>query len=459
MEEIIDEKEEEEIFTLSDSEIQSIEEDIEKGEIDAVETAISSLSGSDCAELLSKVSDDNRHVILTQHVSAINPEAYLELDSELCKDALDDMEAPQVVSLISSLESDDALDVIENLEPEFQKEVIGQLPFKTRITVEEGLSFPENSAGRLLTRNFVSVPKYWTVGEALVFLREPSSDFPDNFSDIFIVTSKLQVAGKVSLSRLIQAGRQVKLETLVDEEIHSISALVDQEEVAQLFRRENLLSAAVVDVEGRMIGIITIDDVVDVIDEEAHDDILQLAGVKESSIFRDILATSGSRFGWLFVNLFTAILASVIISLFDATIQQVVALAILMPIVTSMGGNAGTQALTVVVRALAMREISNINSLRVIWKETIVSLLNGIAFALIVGVITFAWFDNVKLGIIIAVAMIVNMLVAGLFGAGIPIFLNRLGSDPAVSSTVLLTTVTDVIGFFVFLALAATFLI
>jgi len=459
VEETLEEETKEETFTLSDSDIQSIEKSIEKGEGEVVETAIANLSASDCAELLSKVSDDNRQIILTQHVSAITPDAYLELDPELCKGALEEMEAPQVANLISTLESDDALDVIENLEPEFQKEVLDQLPIKTRATVEEGLSFPENSAGRLLTRKFVAVPKYWTVGEAMVYLREPSDDFPETFSEIFIVTSNAQVVGTVALSRLLQAGRQIKLETLVDEEVYSIPATVDQEEVAQLFRRENLLSAAVVDAEGRMLGVIRIDDVVDVIDEEAQDDILQLAGVKESSIYRDVISTSASRFGWLFVNLFTAILASAIISIFDSTIEKVVALAILMPIVTSMGGNAGTQALTVVVRALAMREVSNINALRVVWKETMVCFLNGIAFAVIVGLVTFFWFDDVKLGGIIAVAMIINMFVAGLCGAGIPIFLNKIGSDPAVSSTVLLTTVTDVIGFFVFLGLAATFLL
>ena len=208
-----------------------------------------------------------------------------------------------------------------------------------------------------------------------------------------------------------------------------------------------------------MLGVITIDDIVDVIDEEAQEDILKLAGVKKPNIYRDVIATSRSRFGWLLINLLTAIMASIVISLFDATIQQIVALAILMPIVASMGGNAGTQALTVAVRALAMREVSNINSSRVIWKETIVGALNGIAFAGIIGVITFFWFNNTELGIIIAIAMIINLIVAGLFGAGIPIFLNRIGSDPAIASTVLLTTVTDVIGFFVFLGLAATFLI
>jgi len=453
-------KEEGNSFALSDSDIQSIEEDIEKGNDDAVEAAITNLNASDCAELLEKVTEEHRHNLLEQHASAIVPDTYVELDPELCKEVLGEMEVPEVAAIISSLDSDDAVEVIENLEDDFQKEVIHQLSFRTRNSVEEGLSFPENSAGRLLQREFVAAPKFWTTEATIDYLRNASEgELPDNFSDIFILTSDSHVTGRVSLARLIQAKSQAKLEALSHEEIYSIPATMDQEEVAQIFRRENLLSAAVVDSESRMIGVITIDDVVDVIDEEAQEDLLKLAGVAQSSLYHDVFSTSFSRFRWLFINLLTAILASAVIAFFDATIQQIVALAVLMPIVASMGGNAGTQALTVAVRALAMREVSGVNSFRVIWKETLVGALNGIVFALIMGLIAFFWFENSALGIIIAVAMIINMFVAGFFGAAIPIFLNRIGSDPAVSSTVLLTTLTDVIGFFVFLGLAAIFLV
>ena len=452
--------EEDASFILSDSDIQKIEENIEEGQEEAVGTAVASLNAPNCADLLEKVSEDNRQIILDLHASAIAPDTYVELDPELCKDILENMEAPQVAELISSLESDDALEVIENLDADFQQEVIRKLPSKIRISLEEGLRFPEYSAGRLLQREFVTIPQSWTVAEAIDSLKAaPDNDIPEFFSDIFIVTSDSQVSGKVPLSRLIRSGNEIILDTLTQEEIYSIPASMDQEEVAQIFRRENLLSAAVVNSEEKMIGVITIDDIVDVIDEEAQEDILKLAGVKEPSIYRDVITTSRSRFGWLLINLLTAILASIVISLFDATIQQIVALAILMPIVASMGGNAGTQALTVAVRALAMREVSNINSFRVIWKETIVGALNGAVFALIIGIVTFFWFKNIELALIIATAMIINLIVAGLFGAGIPIFLNRVGSDPAIASTVLLTTVTDVIGFLLFLGLAATFLI
>ena len=276
--------EEDASFTLSDSDIQNIEDNIQQGHEEAVKTAVAGLNGPDCAELLEKVSDDNRHIILEQHASAIDPETYAELDPELCKDALEDMEAPQVAKLISSLESDDALEVIENLDGEFQKEVIRKLPVKKRVSMEEGLSFPENSAGRLLQREFVAIPQSWTVGETIDSLRASSDeDIPEFFSDIFIVTSGSQVSGKVPLARLIRSGSQIKLETLSLEEIYSIPASMDQEEVAQIFRRENLLSAAVIDSDEKMIGVITIDDIVDVIDEEAQEDILKLAGVKEPS--------------------------------------------------------------------------------------------------------------------------------------------------------------------------------
>ncbi len=447
-------------FTLSDSEIQSIEGNIEDGREEAVETAVANLNAPDCAELLGKVSDKNRQILLDQHASVIAPDAYAELDPELCKDVLEDMEVPKVAEIITSLESDDAIEVIENLDADFQNKVIRRLPFKTRICVEEGLSFPENSAGRLLQRKYVSIPQTWTVGETIESLQASSDEeIPEIFSDIFILTEDSKVSGKVSLPRLIRSNNQTRLKSLALEEIYSIPATMDQEEVARIFRRDNLLSAAVVNLEGRMIGVITIDDVLDVIDEEAEEDILRLAGVNEASIFQDVITTTGSRFNWLFINLLTAIFASVVISLFDATIQQLVALAILMPIVASMGGNAGTQALTVAVRGLAMKEISKINSFRIIWKEIIIGTINGSLFAIIIGLITTLWFESLALGIIIAVAMVINLIVAGFFGAGIPIFLNRIGSDPAISSTVILTTVTDVIGFFIFLGLAAVFLI
>jgi magnesium transporter len=322
------------------------------------------------------------------------------------------------------------------------------------------LSFPEYSAGRLMQREFVAVPQFWTVGKTIDFLRAAADELPDEFFDLFVIDPAYHIVGEIPLNRLIRAKRSEKIESLKLKDTHPIPADMDQEEVAQLFRRENLMSAPVVDEENRLIGVITVDDVVDVIDQEAQEDILKLAGVKdEGDLYKNLPATTWSRFRWLFVNLWTAILASAIISLFDATIEQVVALAILMPIVASMGGNAGTQAMTVAVRALATREVSDTNALRIVTKEALVGTLNGAAFAIIMGVIAAVWFHSPVLGGVIGAAMIINLFCAGLFGAGIPIVLDKMGSDPALSSAIFLTTVTDVVGFFAFLGLASIFLV
>lgn len=444
---------------LSDAEIQNIEEALDSGYEDAVVDAISDMSAADAAELLSKVDEEDRQKLLQEHAPAFDPEAFAEIDDELCRETLSVMEPEQVAAIVSELDSDDALNILENLDDNFQQQVIHQLSATLRVKLQEGLSFPDDSAGRMMQREFVAIPQFWTVGKTIDYLRAAASELPEDFFDIFVITPTYRVVGEVPLNRLIRSVRAVKLEDLTLDETHPIPAATDQEHVAEMFRRENLTSAPVIDEEERLIGVITIDDVVDVIDEEAQEDILKLGGVEKGDLYRAVMATTTSRFRWLFLNLLTAILASAVIALFDATIQQVVALAILMPIVASMGGNAGTQALTVAVRALATRELSKTNAFRIIGKETIVGTLNGAAFAVIMGFIAALWFGSSVLGMVIAGAMIINLIFAGLFGAGIPIVLHHMGSDPAISSTVLLTTITDVVGFFTFLGLAAIFLI
>lgn len=446
-------------FGLTDEEIMEVEEALESGYEEAVVNAISDMGAADAAELLAKVDEENRIKLLQDHAPAFDPEVFTEMDDELARETLNAMSAEQVAAIITELESDDALMIIENLDPMFQQDVIHNLSAKLRVTLQEGLNFPEESAGRLMQRRFVAIPQFWTVGKTIDYLRAAADELPEDFFDLFVISPTYHVVGEIPLNRLIRSRRSVKMEDLTLEDIHPIPAAMDQEAVADLFRRENLTSAPVVDDEERLIGVITIDDIVDVIDEEAQEDLLKLAGVEQGDLYRAVLSTTGARFRWLFINLLTAILASVVISFFDATIQQVVALAVLMPIVASMGGNAGTQTLTVAVRALASRQLSRSNALRVIWKETIVGTLNGAAFAIIAGLLAAMWFGNPMLGGVIAAAMIINLICAGLFGACIPIVLDRMGSDPAVSSTVLLTTVTDVVGFFAFLGLAALFLI
>ena len=446
-------------YHLPDDKIKEIVEAARQQDSDIVHAALEELSIPDSAELLSKINEDDREELLSMYSDALDPAIFTEMAPELRRTYLSGMPAEQIAQMVAELESDDALLLIEDLEPEFQQRIIRKLSAKTRLALEEGLNFPEDSAGRLMRRELVSIPDFWTVGKTVDYLRTAAETLPEDFFDIFIIDPAHHLTGEVPLSRLVKSKRSTRIKDLVLEDMHPISSETDQEDVAHMFRRENIVSAPVVDDSGRLIGVITIDDIVDVIDEEAQEDILRLAGVDSGDLYRAVMSTTGTRFRWLFINLLTAILASIVISFFDATIEQIVALAVLMPIVASMGGNAGTQALTVAVRALATQEISGTNAWRVVWKETLVGTVNGFLFAVIIGFMAAFWFLSPILGVVIALAMIINLIIAGVFGAGIPLFLNRIGSDPAVSSTVLLTTITDVIGFLAFLGLATVLLI
>ena len=450
---------EEDIVGLSDTDIGEIEDALHNNYEEALLGHLSELGPADAAELLSKVNEEDREKLISEHGAAFDPYTFSELDPELRREILESMSDTQVASLLSELDSDDALDLIINLDPEYQQQIIKKLSAKTRITLQEGLSFPEDSAGRLMQREFVAIPQFWTVGKTIDYLRAAASELPESFYDLFVITTTYKVAGIIPLNRLVRSQRVEKLENLALDGTHPIPASMDQEEVAQIFKREDITSAPVVDESERLIGVITVDDVLDVVDEEAQEDFMKLAGVEQGDMYRAVLSTTNSRFRWLFINLLTAILASWVISFFGTTIEQIVALAILMPIVASMGGNAGTQALTIAVRAIATRELSSANAFRIVWKETMVGTLNGAAFALIMGIVAALWFQSPTLGAVLAAAMIVNLVCAGFFGAVIPIVLQKMGTDPAVSSTVFLTTVTDVVGFFAFLGLAALFLI
>lgn len=445
-------------FALSDDVISSISRAVNDDDIDTVKQSLSNLTIQDTAELISKADSETRTRLLGHFLEEIDPNVLSYLDPELRRETLSSLEASQVAQMVASMDSDDALDLIENLDPVFQKDIIKKLSSKTRVALEEGLSFPEDSAGRLMQREFVAVPEFWTVGKTLDYLRAATDDLPNEFLDIFVISPTYRVQGEIPLNRLVRAKRTVKIDQLTLDQTHLVSAQMDQEDVAFMFRKEGISSAPVVDADNRLIGVITVDDVITVINEEAQEDILKMAGVSGSDLYRAVFDSTRSRFSWLFINLLTAIMASVVISLFDATIEELVALAVLMPIVASMGGNAGTQAMTVAVRAIATKEISSTNSWRIIWKETLIGMLNGIMFAIIIGLLAGLYYSNPMLGSVIAAAMIVNLLVAGLSGAGIPILLNKMGSDPAISSAVVLTTVTDIVGFFAFLGLASIIL-
>lgn len=442
------------VYGIGENVVKSITETIQNEEETNLREFLTGFSSSSIADLLEQLDEETRVKLFELAPESISADAISEIVPDLRSQILSSMPPQQVAKIISELDSDDALDLIINLDPDFQKNVIRKLSPKNRIVLEEGLNFPEDSAGRLMQREFVAIPQFWTVGKTIDYLRA-DTDLPEEFFDLFVITPTHHVIGEIPLNRLVRAKRSEKLENLSLDKTHPIPAGMDQEEVGILFQREGIVSAPVVDDEGRLIGVITFDDVIDVISEEAQEDFLRLGGIEKDDLYKAVWSTGKSRFRWLFVNLLTAILASIVISLFDATLEQAVSLAILMPIVASMGGNAGTQSLTVAVRGLATRQITKSNMFRLLWKEALVGALNGIAFAFIIAAIAGLWFQSVMLGIVIALAMILNLFVAGLCGAAIPILLDRIGSDPAESSAVFLTTITDVVGFFAFLGLAA----
>lgn len=453
------ESEPESYYGLSDDRIEEILEALHSGYDDAVVQMISELSVTDAADLLEKISDDDRNTLLAHHAVAFNAETYSHLNDDLQTQMLSKMPPQYVAHIISELDSDDALSLLENIDEDDRKNIIRHLSASTRLALVEALNYPEYSAGRLMQREFVAIPQFWTVGKTIDYLRAASDDLPDNFYDLFVITPAYKVVGEIPLSRIIRARRSEKIDHLKLEDIHPVPAAMNQEEVAQMFMREDITSAPVVDEEDRLIGMITIDDVVDVIDEEAQEDMLRMSGVGESDLYRAVISTASSRFRWLFINLFTALMAATVISLFSGTIEKLVALAVLMPIVAGMGGNAGTQALAVAVRSLATNELSRVNERRVLMKEVGVGAINGILFATFIGVTAGLWFQSSTLGLVIGAAMVINLITAGFFGAFIPIMLDRLGQDPAVASSVFLTTVTDIVGFFAFLGLATIFLI
>jgi magnesium transporter len=370
---------------------------------------------------------------------------------------VDQLPNEQIAEAVQELDSDDAVYILEDLDEEDQEEILAQLPFTERIRLRRALDYPEETAGRRMQTEFVAVPPFWTVGQTIDYMRE-DQNLPDHFTQIFVIDPTFKLLGAVDLDQILRTKRTVKIEDIMHETRHAIPATMDQEEAAQEFEQYDLLSAAVVDENERLVGVLTIDDVVDVIQEEAEEDLLRMGGVGDEELSDTVIATSRSRVPWLLVNLVTGFFSATVISLFGATIEEMVALAALMPIVASLGGNAGTQTMTVTVRALATRDLDIYNAGRVIRREVLVGLLNGAVIALVIGVIAALVFSNTDLGFVIAAAMVINMLVAALGGILIPLVLSRFGADPAISSSIFTTMLTDVIGFLAFLGLATWWL-
>jgi len=380
--------------------------------------------------------------------------ALTEVDDTVREEILEELEPETVAAGVRALDSDDAVYILEDLPKEEQAEILEQLPPSDRAELTRGLDYPEGSAGRRMQSEFIAVAPGWTVGQTIDYMRE-NEDLPHRFFEIYVLDEGRKFLGAVPLDRLARTKRPVSLSALIESERHVVRATDDQEEVARLFERYNLVAAPVLNGDDRMVGVITFDDVVDVIEEEAEEDIKALGGVKgEEELSDSVWTIAKGRFNWLLVNLATAFLASSVLGLFQEQLQGMVALAVLAPIVASQGGNATTQTMTVAVRALATRKLSAANAARVILRELMVGLLNGLAFAVITGVAAFAWFKVPGLGVVIGLAMICNLVAAALGGILIPLALHRLGRDPAVASSPFVTTVTDVVGFFSFLAIA-----
>ena len=413
---------------------------------------------SDIAEIIAVLAPDLRTAFLELVGDALDPEVFAELDDAVRDDVLQIVDTDTLVNTVQQLDSDDAVFVLEDMADDERQEVLEQIPQTERMVLERSLDFPEDSAGRLMQSEFISVPPFWTVGQTIDYLRE-TEDLPDDFLEIYIIDPTHTPIGVVHLAEVLRAQRPSAMETLLHEGFYIIQAETDREEVALLFERYNLVTAPVVDEDQRLIGVITADDVFEVIAEEAGEDILRLGGVGDEAVTDTVLETAQGRLSWLFLNLLTAIAASLVIGLFDASIEKMVALAVLMPIVASMGGNAGTQTLTITVRALATQELLPVNAARLVYRELGVGLLNGFVFAVITGFVGGVWFDDMALGSVLAAAMIVNLVVAAMAGILIPIGLNRVNIDPALASSVFVTTVTDVIGFFAFLGFATIFLL
>jgi magnesium transporter len=415
---------------------------------------VGELHEADTGDLIEALDPDSRPKLIELMGKDFDFTALTEVDDTVREEILEELEPETVAEGVREIDSDDAVYILEDLPKDEQAEILEQLPAPERVAIARRLDYPEESAGRRMQTEFIAVAPTWTVGQTIDYMRE-TEDLPERFFEIYVTDGEGKFLGAVPLDRLMRSKRPIVMSELMEEERHRVRADEDQEKVAREFERYNLVAAPVVDANDRMVGVVTFDDVVDVIEQEAEEDIMALGGVKgEEELSDSVWTTAKSRFNWLLINLGTAFLASSVLGLFQDQLQGMVALAVLAPIVASQGGNATTQTMTVAVRALATRELSAANATRVISRELMVGVLNGLAFAVITGVAAIAWFKVPGLGVVIGLAMICNLVAGALGGILIPLALNRLGRDPAVASSPFVTTVTDVVGFFSFLAIA-----
>ncbi len=450
-----------EVYELGRKQVDGILYAVEIDDREKLTELMEPLHAADIADLLEQITAFDRSRLIRLYDREFDGEILSELDEGLREEVIAVLRPQVLTQAVRDMDSDDVVDLVEDLEGPQQEAILDALEDVDRAAVEQALAWPEYSAGRLMQREVVMAPEHWNVGQAIDHLRAtPEDDLPTQFYHIVMVDPRLHPVGNVTLGKLMRSRREVMLRNLLEDTFEVMPALLPEADVAYAFNQYHLISSPVVDEEGRLIGVITIDDAMAVLDEEHEEDILRLAGVDgESTLSDSVRATTGRRLPWLAVNLVTSIAASMVIAQFEMAIAQIVALAVLMPIVASMGGNAGTQSLTVAVRAIATKDLTGSNVWRVIRRECLVGLINGVIFAVVMGVVGVIWFGSPALGYVIAAAMVVNLVVAGLAGTGIPILLERVGIDPALASGAFVTTVTDVVGFFAFLGLAAAVLL
>ena len=434
--------------------ISTFSNNIENRNVDFINQTLNDLHAADIANLIENLNIETRTKLIEIESFNIDPEIFIELNESVQSEVLQQLSIESLTKIIRRLESDNAIKILENLNKESKEKVLEKLPPKDKFLLQEGLSYPEDSAARIMQREFTAVPSNWTVGQTIDYLRE-DKDLPEEFLEIFIVDNDFKPIGTVPSSRVLRTPRDSKMNLIMTEMPVLISVNMDKEEVGHAFENYNLVSAGVVNKENKLVGMITADDVVTVVQEEAEEDALRLAGVGDEEITDSVLLKTKRRFNWLLLNLFTALLATWVISFFGASIEQMVALAFLMPIVASMGGNAGMQTLAVTIRAIATQELSKSNFNRVVGKEFLIGILNGIIFAIITAIIVQLWFKDINLSLLIGISMILNMIVAGLFGILVPVSLKKMNIDPALASSVFVTTITDVIGFLSFLGLGS----
>ena len=443
-------------FEFNKEYIKVVADKIDSNDAVFISNSFKEMHPADAADIIEHLSESYRENLIKLNNFKIDPEVFVEVNEAVQTEIIKYLSIDSIVYILKNLESDDSIKILENLDERRKNDILSSLPPKDRFILLESLSYPEDTAARIMQREFTAIPSNWSVGQTIDYLRE-NKDLPDEFLEIFIVDNEFKPIGTVPSSKVLRTPRESKMNSIMNESQLLIPVDMDREEVGHLFENYNLNSACVVDKSNKLVGMITSDDVLTVLKEEAEEDALRLAGVGDEEITDGVFKKTKRRFNWLLLNLFTAFLATWVISIFGATIEQMVALAFLMPIVASMGGNAGMQTLAVTIRTIATNELTKNNFSQNVLKEFFIGILNGIIFAIISAIIVQLWFQDTTLSLIISISMVLNMIVAGLFGILVPISLKKFNIDPAIASSVFVTTITDVIGFLSFLGIGAYF--